>query len=84
MQTKLGSFVEALANTLVGLVFAFVAQAAMFALSGIQATATQNLIVVIGMTVVSVVRTYIIRRLFNGAWATNVKSTLLNWKGFLG
>lgn len=84
MQTKLGSFVEALVNTLVGLVFAFAAQSVMFAVSGIHATATQNLIVVIGMTVVSVVRTYIIRRVFNGAWATNVKSTLLNWKEFLG
>lgn len=84
MQTKLGSFVEAVVNTLVGLIFAFAAQSAMFALSGIQATAQQNLIVVIGMTVVSVVRSYVIRRVFNGAWAVNIKSTLMNWKEFLG
>lgn len=81
MQTKLGSFIEALANTLIGLVFAFAAQGVMFALSGIQATAQQNLIVVIGMTVVSVVRSYIIRRIFNGAWLTSVKS---KWKELLG
>lgn len=84
MQTKLGSFVEALVNTLIGLVFAFAAQSALFVLSGIQATAQQNLVVVIGMTVISVVRSYVVRRLFNGAWATNIKSTLLNWKEFLG
>lgn len=81
MQTKLGSFVEALANTLFGLIFAFAAQGAMFALSGIQATAQQNLIVVIGMTVVSVIRSYVIRRIFNGAWVSSAKA---KWKGLLG
>lgn len=84
MQTKLGSFMEALVNTLLGLVLAFVAQSAMFALTGIQATTQQNIIVIVGMTVISMVRSYVVRRFFNGAWATNIKTTILNWKGLLG
>lgn len=84
MQSKLGSFVEALVNTLLGIILALVAQSAMFALTGIQATAQQNLMVVLGMTVISMIRSYLVRRFFNGAWVTNVRLTLLNWKDFLG
>ena len=65
MQTKAQSFLEAVVNTAFGLLFALIIQALLFELVEIKATAEQNLIVVIGMTLASVGRSYVVRRIFN-------------------
>jgi hypothetical protein len=62
------SFVEAITNTLVGLALAFAVNAALMHWTGVTATAMQNFLIVAGHTVVSVLRSYVIRRMFNGAW----------------
>lgn len=72
MQSKLMSFLEALANTAVGIVIAYLAQLWFFEAAGIEVTDNQNLALVLFMTVVSIVRSYALRRLFNHAPAARV------------
>ena len=79
-QTKLASFVEACTNTLVGLALAFLINAFLMAATGVHATAAQNAIIVLGHTVVSVIRGYVVRRVFNAerwkAWWPTIKRRL--------
>lgn len=67
-QSKAMSFVEAVTNTFVGLALAFAVNAALMHWTGVTATAMQNFLIVAGHTVVSVLRSYVIRRMFNGGW----------------
>lgn len=64
-QSKAMSLVEAITNTLVGLALAFAVNAALMHWTGVTATAMQNFLIVAGHTVVSVLRSYVIRRMFN-------------------
>jgi len=68
IQSKAMSLVEAITNTLVGLALAFAVNAALMHWTGVTATAMQNFLIVAGHTVVSVLRSYMIRRMFNGGW----------------
>lgn len=67
-QTKVMSLVEVLTNTAIGFCIAFVANAAFMKLVGVEASAAQNFALTVLMTVVSIVRSYTVRRVFNGAW----------------
>ena len=64
MQKKKHSFVEAVTNTLVGLVTSFGIQLAIYPTLDIQVTITENVIITCVFFVASIVRGYIIRRLF--------------------
>lgn len=65
MQTKIQSLVEAVTNTLSGLVLAFIVNMLLMGAAGVTATAKQNLLIVGGHTIVSVIRSYVVRRFFN-------------------
>lgn len=65
MQTKIQSLVEAVANTLSGLVLAFIVNMLLMGAAGVTATPKQNLLIVGGHTIVSVIRSYVVRRFFN-------------------
>lgn len=65
MQSKLESLTEAVINTFIGFVIAFISQLVFFPIVGIDVTLGQNLILTVLFTLVSIVRTYIIRRYFN-------------------
>ena len=65
MQTKIQSLMEAVTNTLSGLVLAFIVNMLLMGAAGVTATPKQNLLIVGGHTVFSVIRTYVIRRFFN-------------------
>ena len=65
MQTKLESLTEAIINTFIGFVIAFISQLVFFPIVGINATLGQNFILTIFFTLVSIIRTYVIRRYFN-------------------
>lgn len=52
-------------NTGIGLVFAFAVNAALMYATGVTASMSQNAAIVFGHTVVSVVRSYLVRRYFN-------------------
>lgn len=64
-QSKLASAVEAVVNTFVGLLIAFGAQLLIVWVYDIPLSASDNFTIVMWMTVVSVVRSYIIRRAWN-------------------
>ena len=63
-QSLLMSLVESLANVLVGYVVAVVTQMAVFPLFGLALTVTENLLIGLIFTAVSIVRSYALRRGF--------------------
>ena len=63
-QSRMMSFVESLANVLVGYVVAVVMQMAVFPLFGLAVTVTENLLIGLIFTAVSIVRSYALRRGF--------------------
>ena len=63
-QSRLMSMVELLANVLVGYVVAVVTQMAVFPLFGLAVTVTENLLIGLIFTAVSIVRSYALRRGF--------------------
>lgn len=66
MQTRLGSFVEAWANIVVGFGIQFTAVAIFLPLLGIGTISVQqNLKLGVIMTVISIARSYLLRRFFN-------------------
>ena len=65
MQTKTGSFVEACINVLIGFWINFFANLVILPLIGFQITISQNLYIGVLYTIVSVARSYVIRRWFN-------------------
>jgi len=64
-QTKVESLVEAVLNILVGYSIAVSAQMVVFPFFGIETTFSQQLKIGLIMTVVSIIRSYSLRRLFN-------------------
>ena len=64
-QSRLGSFIEALFNVAIGFAINFVANMLILPLIGFHITAGQNLFIGLLYTIVSVGRSYVIRRWFN-------------------
>lgn len=65
MQTKLMSFVESWANVLIGFVVSFVSNMLILPLFGFRISISDNLIIGVIYTAISVVRSYCVRRFFN-------------------
>ncbi len=63
-QSRLMSLVESLANVLVGYGVAVITQMAVFPLFGLAVTVTENLLIGLIFTAVSIVRSYALRRSF--------------------
>jgi hypothetical protein len=64
-QSKKHSVIESITNTVVGLLVSFLVQLAIYPLMGIGVTIKQNLVITFIFFVLSFVRGYIIRRIFN-------------------
>ena len=64
MQTKKHSFIEAWVNVAIGSIVAFFSQLLVFPFYGIHIHTSQNLGIVFWFTLISVVRSYVIRRWF--------------------
>jgi len=64
-QSRTMSLVEALTNVAVGYGLAVATQAAVFPLVGVEIRTRQMLLVELAFTLVSIVRGYVLRRLFN-------------------
>ena len=73
-QSKSMSMVEAVVNTVVGLGVAMVATASICKAYGIPMTWENNFILTFWMTVVSVLRSYLLRRLFNTQWRPRLQA----------
>lgn len=67
-QSRRASALEAIVNVLVGYWVAVAAQAAIFPLFGFEASTSQHMAIAGLFTIVSLVRSYILRRVFN--WFT--------------
>lgn len=66
MQTRVQSAIEALANVLVGYGVAIASQLLVFPLFGIHVPLSSNLAIGAWFTVISLLRSYVLRRWFNG------------------
>lgn len=64
-QTKLGSFIEACINVLIGFTINFIANMLILPLIGFHITPGQNLFIGVLYTIISVARSYVVRRWFN-------------------
>lgn len=65
MQLKRHSLLESIVNVVVGYLVALVSQILIFPVFGIQATLKQNIMIGLCFTIVSIIRSYILRRIFN-------------------
>jgi len=67
MQTKTQSLIESIINILIGYIVAVLSQLLVFPLFDIVVPFTDNLLIGAYFTVISLVRSYIVRRYFNKA-----------------
>lgn len=65
MQSKKHSAFESITNVVVGLILSFVIQLIIYPLLNIPVTLTQNVIITAVFFIVSFIRGYVIRRIFN-------------------
>lgn len=65
MQSKQQSFIESVVNVVIGYVLVLCGQLAIFPFFGVHLPLTDNLLIGVFFTIVSIVRSYLIRRLFN-------------------
>jgi len=65
MQSKIKSLTESIVNTFVGMCISFIVQVLIYPILNIQVSINQNIIITFVFTVVSILRSYIIRRIFN-------------------
>lgn len=65
MQSKLNSFIESLTNILIGYITALLSQLLIFPLFDINIPLSDNLLIGLYFTLISLVRSYAIRRYFN-------------------
>ena len=64
-QSRRGSLIEAVTNTVVGYALAVVTQFAVFPILGLQVGVVENLGLGLVFTTVSLIRSYVLRRLFD-------------------
>lgn len=65
MQTKTQSLIESVVNVLIGYTVALLSQLLIFPMFDIHVTFTDNLLIGLWFTVISIIRSYTIRRWFN-------------------
>lgn len=76
-QSRIDSVMESLVNIVIGLTINFTANMLIFPLFGWYITASQNILIGVIYTVISFVRSYLIRRAFNGKSVWSVIKRLL-------
>lgn len=71
-QTRFASFIESCLNVLIGFGVALLSQLLVFPLFGIHIPLSQNLAIGLIFTVISIIRSYWVRRLFNYLHTNNI------------
>ena len=74
-QTKMGSLIEAWMNIIFGFGISFIANLVVLPLFGLAVTPSKAFAIGVIFTVISLVRSYIIRRWFNGLKFGNAEAT---------
>ena len=65
MQSKKLSIVEAVSNTVIGLLTSFTIQIIIYPILNIEVSINQNIIITLVFFIASILRGYVVRRLFN-------------------
>ena len=65
MQTRLMSLVETMTSVLVGLVISFLSQIVVFKIYDVHLSTQQNVEITLYFTIISILRSYALRRFFN-------------------
>ena len=65
MQTRKQSLIESISNIGIGYIVAVASQVVIFPLVGVTASFSQNIKIGVYFTIISLVRSYVIRRYFN-------------------
>jgi len=65
MQTKLGSLIESVVNVLIGYLVAIISQILIFPMFDINVSIKTNFYIGLWFTLVSLIRSYLLRRFFN-------------------
>lgn len=65
MQSKKHSLIESITNTLIGFMVSLLIQLIIYPVMGIPVKFSQNIIITLVFTIVSILRGYIVRRIFN-------------------
>ena len=65
MQTKYQSLIESITNILIGYLTALLSQVLIFPLFNIYVTFQDNLLIGLYFTIISLIRSYLVRRYFN-------------------
>jgi hypothetical protein len=65
MQSKKHSLIEAIFNCFIGWLVAFISQLFIFPMVGLQVDLATNFAISIYFTIISILRSYILRRIFN-------------------
>ena len=73
MQSKIGSVIESLVNVAIGFGIALVSQMLIFPLYGIHIPLHDNLAITGWFTIISIVRSYSLRRIFNAITTWRLK-----------
>lgn len=76
MQSKFASLIESIANIAVGAIVALISQLAIFPLFDIHIPMSSNFGIMAWFTAISVVRSYVVRRYFNGLKFFSSRPTL--------
>jgi hypothetical protein len=74
MQSKRWSIIEAMSNNIIGYIIAVVMYKLVLPIFGYNVSWSQSNVIVIVFTIISIIRSYLIRRIFN---YINTKRTLL-------
>lgn len=77
MQSRRWSMIEALTNILVGVVISFVSQVVIFKAMGIKVSIQENVTMTAYFTVISLVRSYYLRRMFNRLTPKTIDKSLV-------
>lgn len=81
-QTRLSSLIEALTNIVIGYGINYVANLLIFPLFNMHISLKDNLIMGLIFTVISVVRSYFLRRYFNAHLTNAAQSLAAKWESF--
>ncbi|MBU2897715.1 DUF7220 family protein [Vibrio hepatarius] len=71
MQSKKQSLIESMVNVVIGYMVALFSQLAIFPYFGVYLPLTDNLLISAFFTIVSIIRSYLVRRLFNQKYTLN-------------
>jgi len=82
-QTKKQSLTEAFINVAVGFIISLISTIIIFPLMDIASTPSKNLLITLFFTVISVLRSYGLRRYFNGTYRFNLKADFANFIKFM-